>query len=149
LFNAFFLLALVPVSLVPKDIISISLAFLFESGFGLSNLPNLWIKSLPLPPVPLTIILSCASGTSTPSSKTLDVTMALYLPFLNRSQLREEGIVLLTRHNTYRRGSILQCERSKSNKGYLIKGYFYRFKVLLLFSLFFLLLLIIEYTGYC
>jgi hypothetical protein len=79
----------------------------------------------------------------------LDVTMALYLPFLNRSQLREEGIVLLTRHNTYRRGSILQCERSKSNKGYLIKGYFYRFKVLLLFSLFFLLLLIIEYTGYC
>jgi hypothetical protein len=93
LFNAFFLLALVPVSLVPKDIISISLAFLFESGFGLSNLPNLWIKSLLLLlPVSLTIIPSCASGTSTPSSKTLDVTMALYLPFLNRSQLREEGL---------------------------------------------------------
>jgi hypothetical protein len=94
LFNAFFLLALVPVSLVPKDIISISLAFLFESGFGLSNLPNLWIKSLLLLPVPLTIIPSCASGTSTPSSKTLDVTMALYLPSLNRSQLRAEGSVL-------------------------------------------------------
>ena len=42
----FFLLALLPVSLVPEDIISISFAFLFESGLGLSNLPNFWINSL-------------------------------------------------------------------------------------------------------
>jgi hypothetical protein len=41
LFRVFFLLVLVLISRVPEDIISISLAFLFESGLGLRSLPSL------------------------------------------------------------------------------------------------------------